>query len=69
MSTTQTICSIYERMIKNIDCSLYNCCVILDLTKAFDAVNHAILLHKMEHNFGVCGLPLQLFKGYLSNRY
>ena len=69
MSTKQITCSIYERIIKNIDCSLYTCCVFLDLTKAFNTVNHAILLHKMEHNFGVCGLPLQLFKSYLSNRY
>ena len=65
---TQTICSIYERITKNIDCSLYSRCV-LDLTKAFDTVNHAILLHKREHNFGVCGFPLQLLESYLSNKY
>ena len=69
MSTTQTICSIYERMTNNMNCSLYTCCVFLDLTKAFDTVTHALLLHKMEHNFRVCGLPLQLLKSYLSNRY
>ena len=69
MSTTQTICNIHEKIIRNIDCSLYTCSVFLDLTKAFVTVNYTILLHKMEHNFGVCGLPLQLFKSYLSNRY
>ena len=69
ISTTKTQCRIHEKMIKNIDCSLYICCVFLDLTKAFDTVNHAILLHKIEPNFGICGLPLQQFKSYLSNRH
>ena len=63
-STTQTICGIHEKILKNIDCSLYTCSVFLDLTKAFDNVNHAILLHKMEHNFEIRGLPLQLFESY-----
>ena len=69
MSATQTICNIHAKIIKNINCSQYTCCVFLDLTKAFNTVNHAILLHKMEHNFGIRRLPLQLFKSYLSNRY
>ena len=69
MSSAQTICSIHVKIIKNIECSLYTCCVILDLTKAFDAVNHAILLHKIEHDSGVRGLLLQLFKSYLLKRY
>ena len=69
MSTTQNICSTYERKIKNINCSLYACCAFLDLTKAFDSVNHAMILYKMEHNSEVGGLPLQLFKSYSLNRY
>ena len=58
-----------EKIIKNIDFSLHTCCVFVDLTKAFDTVNHAILLHKMEPNFGVRELPMKLFKSYLLNRY
>ena len=69
MSATQTTCNIHEKIIKNIVCGLYTCCVFLDLTKAFITANHAIPLHKMEHNFGVRGLPFQLFKSYLLNRY
>jgi len=38
------------------------------LSKAFDTVNHNILFDKFYHNFGIRGIPLQLFRSYLSNR-
>ena len=39
----------------------------LDLKKAFDTVNHNILLHKLEH-YGICGLGNKLLRNYLSRR-
>jgi len=41
--------------------------VYLDLQKAFDAVNHEVLLYKL-NNFGIRGVVRKWFKNYLSGR-
>jgi hypothetical protein len=41
--------------------------IFLDLSKAFDTLNHNILLHKLKH-YGLTEKSLQLCKNYLTNR-
>ena len=42
--------------------------VFIDLSKAFDTIDHKILLNKL-HNYGIRGTPYDLLKSYLSDRY
>ena len=67
-STTHAVSYIHEKFLQNVDKNYYSCCVFLDLSKAFDTVNHETLLNKLERHFGVRGKALNLLKNYLSDR-
>ena len=48
---------------KNEECA----CVFLDLSKAFDTLDHGILLKKL-NNYGIRGIANMWFENYLKNR-
>uniref|UniRef100_A0A8C1SVR5 Reverse transcriptase domain-containing protein n=1 Tax=Cyprinus carpio TaxID=7962 RepID=A0A8C1SVR5_CYPCA len=43
--------------------------VLLDLSAAFDTIDHSILLHRQEHFVGINGSALAWFKSYLYDRH
>ena len=66
-STNHALFSLTEMIREALDNSNFACGIFIDLQKAFDTVDHQILLKKLEH-YGVRGLANNWFKSYLTNR-
>ena len=66
-STEYPVLDLYTNIVQAFESTEKTSCVFLGFSKAFDTVNHEILLGKLEH-YGIRGLPLIWFKSYLSNR-
>ena len=52
----------------NMNKQLVTLLVFLDLSAAFDTVDHDIILRRLEYKFGIKDQAVTLFKSYLSNR-
>ena len=66
-STGHSLIEITEQIKESIDSGKFGCGIFIDLKKAFDTVNHDILLKKLEH-YGVRGTMLSWFESYLKGR-
>ena len=58
---------VLENIRKNLDEGNIGCGIFVDLQKAFDTVEHDILLSNLEH-YSICGVANEWFKSYLSIR-
>ena len=66
-STAYALIQLYDKLSDAIDQGKVALGLFIDLCKAFDTVNHDILVSKLEF-YGVRGVALQWFKSYLSCR-
>ena len=60
-STTQAILLITDKIQNSIEKKLFSCGIFLDLSKAFDTINHDILIQKLEY-YGIKELPGEWFR-------
>ena len=67
-STNHALPSIVEQIREAMDKQMITCGVFIDLEKAFDTVNHSILLSKLDH-YGIRGVANHWFASYLSDRH
>lgn len=57
----------YDRIVTSLDNKSHTLGIFLDLSKAFDTINHDILLSKLTH-YGIRGEAFDWFRNYLTNR-
>ena len=67
-STETALLKVQNDLLMNMDYKRVTLLVLLDLSAAFDTVDHDVLLNRLSVSFGVKGSALQWFASYLSNR-
>ena len=66
-NTTDCLVDLIEQITKCLDSGEFAVTLFLDLSKAFDTVNHSVILSKLSHS-GVVGIENMWFKFYLQHR-
>ena len=66
-STELVITTIYDKLLDNLDKNKYTCAILLDIKKAFDSLDHKILLNKLNY-YRFQGKIWNSMKSFLENR-
>ena len=66
-ATSNALTEVIDHKYKSLDEGNYVFGIYIDLKKAFDKVQHQILLHKLQH-YGIRGIALEWFDSYLAKR-
>ena len=66
--TTTALVKIVDDLKFSMTAKQFSVLVLLDFSKAFDAIDHALLLSKLGKKFGFESTAVQLLKSYLSDR-
>ena len=58
-----------DKILNNMESKKGTALMAIDLSAAFDMVDHNILLDVLHNKFGIRGITLNLFESYLRPRY
>ena len=67
-STESALVRVFNDILLATDSGDHVVLVLLDLTAAFDTVDHDILISRLQHLVGIKGIALQWFRSYLTDR-
>ena len=67
-NTTHAISTLVDYVINSLENNEIPCSIFLDTSKAFDTIDHKILLNKL-YMYGIRGITHNWLKNYLSERY
>lgn len=67
-STLSLLIQMNDKWLENMDNGELTGLISVDIRKAFDSIDHKILLRKMQEQFGIQGLELNWFQSYLTKR-
>ena len=67
-STESTLLAVHDHIIKAMSQQKVTALCLLDLSAAFDTIDHSILLHRLSSWFGLSGKALSWLSSYLASR-
>ena len=67
-STETALLRVHQDIAAALDNNSCVALIMLDLSAAFDVIDHPILLKRLEHSYGIPGSALAWFRSYVSNR-
>ena len=68
-STETALLKVQNDILQSLDQKKVTILVMLDLSAAFDTIDHETLLNRLEKDFGIAGKPLAWMASYLKDRY
>ena len=68
-STETALLKVVNDLLLAIDEGKLSLLLLLDLSAAFDTIDHGILLHRLQHVFAIQGTVLSWFRFYLTKRF